>query len=120
MLNFPGVRWKTLLYSFLVVGFATLSSCLIAVDIPPAKESFRAQYIKDHVEGCIKAIEAKSDMRVFYSHKTVETYCTCRQRYEADVVSQAEKEDKRGVQDESNKYVGQKCQHILLDNLEHE
>ena len=109
---------------FIFISFISVSfiSPAIAADVPQAGEAFRTEYVKKYTADCVKGIEDKPDLRVRYSHKTVEAYCTCRQRFTADVFAQAIKEDRRGkpVQDESAKYAQEKCVHILLKQLEHE
>ena len=71
---------------------------------------------------CVQGIEAKPHLRATYSAKTVETYCACRQRYRADVLAQALKNNVRGkaVVDQAADYAQAKCIHILLQHLEYE
>lgn len=104
-----------------------LLACLVAwtiaaaaEDVPEASAEFRTKYIAENTALCVKGIEDRPDVSALYSRKTVETYCTCRQRYRADVVAQAMKEGKRGVFDEAARYAELKCNHILLQQLEHE
>jgi hypothetical protein len=101
---------------------AWLSCVGFAADVPEASAEFRAQYIKENAAACIKGIEDKPDLRTLYSHKTVETYCTCRQRYKADVIARAMKAEQRGkaVSDEAYEYAEQKCNYILIEQRESE
>lgn len=73
-----------------------MSSSAVAADYPVASEEFRIEYASKYHATCVEGIEAVPDLRAFYSHKTVETYCACRQKNEADVVADAIKTDKRG------------------------
>jgi hypothetical protein len=100
----------------------SLASSAIAADFPKADDAFRAEQVKKYSAACVKGIEDKPDLRVRYSHQTVEAYCACRQRYAADVYAQAIKQDRRGkaVEDEATNYAQEKCVHILLKQLEHE
>jgi hypothetical protein len=102
--------------------FLGLAHNAVAADAPPASEEFRARLIKENTAACVKGIEAKPDLRAIYSHKTVETYCICRQRYRADVFAHANKNDERGqaVADRAHDYAHGRCVHILLKNLERE
>jgi hypothetical protein len=99
-----------------------LSTPGLTADVPEASAEFRAQYIKENAPACIKGIEDKPDMRALYSHKTVEAYCTCRQRYKADVIANAIKDNKRGkaVADAAYEYAKTKCTPILLEQRETE
>jgi hypothetical protein len=110
--------------SHVVVGFVllNLSTLAIAADIPAADPAIRAQYVKEYSAACVKGIEDKPALKVLYSHKTVEVYCNCRQRYRADAITQAIKEDRRGkaVQDEAEAYATKQCTPILINQVEHE
>lgn len=100
-----------------------LFSCVgIAADVPEASAEFRARYIKENTAACVKGVENEPELRTLYSHKTVETYCTCRQRYKADVIAKAMKAEQRGkaVSDEAYEYAEQKCNYILIEQLEAE
>lgn len=99
-----------------------LNLSAIAADIPAADPAIRAEYVKRNSAACVKAIEDQPGLKAFYSHKTVEVYCNCRQRYRADVITQATKEDRRGkaVQDEAAAYEKTKCASILINQVEHE
>jgi hypothetical protein len=101
---------------------ALFNSVGFAADVPEASADFRAQYIKENAAACIKGIEEKPDLRALYSHKTVETYCTCRQRYKADVIADAMRTERRGkaVADEAYEYAAQKCGYILIEERESE
>jgi hypothetical protein len=103
----------------LLLGLATHA---VAADVPPAGSEFRKQIAGEYVGGCVKGIEDQPNLRAIYSRKTVETYCTCRQRYRADVLAQALKNGERGkaVSDRASDYSHEKCVHILLKNLERE
>jgi hypothetical protein len=108
---------------FIATGISFGFTCrAIAADAPPATEEFRAQLISEDNDNCVKAIEDKPDLRALYSHKTIETYCTCRQRYRADIIAQAIKDNERGksVSDRAADYAQEKCVHILLNGLEQE
>jgi hypothetical protein len=93
-----------------------------AADVPPASEEVRAQRIKEYTAVCVKGIEDVPELRTVYSGKTVHVYCTCRQRFHADVLANAQKEGRRGkaVSEEAYDYADKKCGHILLKNLESE
>lgn len=93
-----------------------------AVEVPPASAEFRAQIAEEYMASCVQGIEAKPHLRATYSAKTVETYCACRQRYRADVLAQAIKNNARGqaVDDQAADYAQEKCVHILLNHLERE
>jgi hypothetical protein len=88
-----------------------------AADYPAASEQFRAEYATKYGPACVAGIEAVPDLRAFYSHKTVEGYCACRQKYEADVIADANNNDKRGkeVQDGAAAYAEEKCMHVLMN-----
>jgi len=105
---------------FLFICAAAWSVAAVAADVPEASAEYRAQYIKENTKACVNGIEEQADLKALYSSKTVEVYCTCRQRYRADVVAQAEKDGKRGVFDEAAAYAEKKCNHILIEQLEHE
>jgi len=105
---------------FLLACCVAWSAAAFAADVPEASAEFRAQYIKENTSACVKGIESQADLKALYSSKTVEVYCTCRQRYRADVVAQATKDGKRGVFDEAAQYAEKKCNRILIEQLEHE
>lgn len=109
-------------YTVAAITLCGLACHAVAADVPPANAEFRAKISKEYMGVCIKGIEDKPDLRALYSHKTVETFCTCRQRYRADVLAQAIKNDQRGkaVSDRASDYSQEKCVHILLNNLEQE
>jgi len=113
------VEERTMKY-FLLACFAAWSAAAFAADVPEASAEFRAQYIKENTSACVKGIEDQADLKALYSSKTVEAYCTCRQRYRADVIAQAKKDGRRGVFDEAAAYAEKKCNHILIEQLEHE
>lgn len=108
--------------TFAAILFLTAARCALAVDVPPANPEYRAQITKEYMGLCVKGIEDLPDLRAMYSRKTIETYCTCRQRFRADVLAQAIKNDERGkaVSDRASDYSQEKCAHILLKNLEKE
>ena len=93
-----------------------------AADVPPASPEFRAQITREYRDVCVEGIENQPALRASYSRNTVETYCTCRQRYRADVLAGALRKDERGmgVTDRASDYSHEKCAHILLKNLENE
>ncbi len=112
---------KRFILASLVVLFS--SSCVVAADVPDvpaASQEFRTKYISENVPTCVKAIEDSPTLKTAYSKKTVEVYCTCRQRYSADVIAQAMKDGKRGkaVSDQAEEYADEKCRRVLLKNLE--
>lgn len=93
-----------------------------AADVPPSSAALRAQITKEYMSVCVKSIEEKPDLRAIYSTRTIETYCACRQRYRADVLAQAIKNNERGtsVADRASDYAQEKCSYILLQSLEEE
>ena len=105
-----------------VILLLGLSLCAVAADVPPADAAFRSRIVREYVGGCIKGLEEQPMLRAIYSRKTVETYCTCCQRYRADVLSQALKNGERGkaVSDRASDYSHDKCVHILEKGLERE
>jgi hypothetical protein len=109
------------LFLFYMFSLGCISP-VIAADVPQADAAFRAERVKEYTASCIKGIEDLPDLRAIYSHKTVEVYCVCRQRFSADVLAQAIKIGKRGkaVQDQAADYAAEKCGHILLNHEEHE
>jgi hypothetical protein len=60
-----------------------------AADFPAASAEYRNARIEEYVPGCLKAFEDDPEIRVQYSHKTMEVFCTCRQRFKADVLAWA-------------------------------
>ena len=109
-------------HSSSVILLLGLSLCAVAADVPPADAEFRSQIAREYVGGCIKGIEDQPMLRAIYSRKTVETYCTCYQRYRADVLAQAIKSGERGkaVSDRAADYSHEKCLRILENGLERE
>jgi hypothetical protein len=99
-----------------------LGASAIAAEVPAASAEFRARYVEEYAPACIKGIEDNPEMRALYSHATVATYCTCRQRYRADMVAQAIATGRRGkaVDDEGYEYAAAKCARILTGHLEKE
>ncbi|MET1078941.1 MAG: hypothetical protein ABWY06_13085 [Pseudomonas sp.] len=103
--------------------FALLwSAVAAATEYPAASAEQRAQRIDEYTASCVTGVEAVPDLRALYSHATVQAYCTCRQRYSADVLAQAAKKDQRGkaVEDRMNAYAEAKCTYVLVQQLEHE
>ncbi|MDR2219012.1 MAG: hypothetical protein LBE24_00340 [Methylobacillus sp.] len=90
--------------------------------VAESSDEFRAKITDEYAMECIKGIEDEPDLRAVYSHKTVEVYCVCRQRYRADVLAQAIKDDERGkaVSDRAAAYAHENCKYILLQGLEKE
>ena len=113
---------RYMIFFIAIATFFGFTRRAVAVDVPQATEEFRAQIISKYKDNCVKGIEDKPDLRVLYSHKTIETYCTCRQRYRADIIAQAIKNNERGkmVSDRVHDYAQAKCVHILLNGLEQE
>ncbi|MDQ0612123.1 hypothetical protein QFZ83_006294 [Variovorax sp. W1I1] len=105
-----------------IVALFLLARPALSTEIPEASGKFRAQLIKENTASCVAGIEVKPELRALFTRKTIEAFCTCRQRYRADVISQAAKMDKRGkaVEDEAHEYAQAKCSHILTQQLEHE
>ncbi len=70
----------------------------------------------------MSGVEAVPDLRALYSHATVQAYCTCRQRYSADVLADAAKKDLRGedVEERMSAFAEAKCSYVLVQQLEHE
>lgn len=103
----------------LLILFSIFAS---AEEIPPASKEFRQSYIADNVPFCIKTLEEMPDERALHSHKTIVAYCSCRQRYKADVISWAIDNNQRGkeVSDRADAYTNEKCLNILIEDLEEE
>ena len=109
------------------VMFPGLAGHAISADVPPASEEYRAQIIEKYRDGCVRGIEDRPSLETQYSHKTIEVFCTCRQRYRADVMAQAtDNDERRDFNDERRvfnraaDYAQSKCDYILLKSLEQE
>jgi hypothetical protein len=107
---------------YLLLALIFFTTVALAADVPEATAEFRAQHIKEYAPSCIEALDGNPKFRVAYSKKTIEAYCACSQRYQADVYSAAIKADKRGktVGDEASEYASKKCSRILIEKLERE
>lgn len=106
----------------IVAYLAFVAVPALAADPPPADAEFRDHYVASYSGACVKGLEAKPELKALYSSETVVAYCECRQRYKADVLAQAIKDERRGkqVQEDANEYAQAKCAHILEQQLDHE
>ncbi|MES2821128.1 MAG: hypothetical protein V4812_19300 [Pseudomonadota bacterium] len=106
----------------LLLSAVLWSTCGWSAEYPISSDQQRAQQIDQNTAACVEGIEALPDLRALYSRPTVQAYCTCRQRFSADVLADAAKNDRRGkaVQDEVAAYAEEKCTYILMQQLEHE
>ncbi len=107
---------------YLLLALMFFTNHAFAANVPEATAEFRAQHIKEYAPSCIEALDGNPKFRVSYTRRTIEAYCTCRQRYEADVYAAAMKADKRGkaVEDDASEYSSKKCSRILIEKLERE
>jgi hypothetical protein len=81
---------------YLAIVIAISCTFAYAVEVPEAPAEFRSQQVKKYLSTCIKAIDDDPDLRTNFSRETVQVWCNCSERYQADMVWQARKEGRRG------------------------